>query len=422
MKLHKQYWAILIGIGLLASSGTTWCESPNSGDAAVVVVHPSVTASPKPLLSRWFDISEMSHSERYRNTYDENGSRLFDNGQQRTVLSGRFKFDQQGRYFIGFRGSSGRFFNWAYSDYMGHDFGQHISDSIAHYTQEELIELYTALAADPTNAGGSVAANGWSFYMRDLYGSATPIKQVTVEFGSIQIERGYSTEITTFDDDGYIAGERIRIHDAKHLYFDEVGFTNAYFGDLRTPSFFSRGDRLTETNYRQVNAKKQINHRVGVSGEYNWVNTTNTTREAVVVKVPEAKLVDGVRLELYQRLNDITPQGDLLVHDAGFAVALDKKVGRVSGDAGYASIDGGYSGYQYSRVSDAIGFTLNGDSYGVGRRFYTHAAVRITPSVSAFGFYTHQVFDNDFSMNKQGLNAGLKFDLKALINSGKQVF
>src|ERR1039457_3812087 len=61
--------------------------------------------------------------------------------------------------------------------------------------------------------------NGWKFYVRELYVSATPIKAATVEFGSFGIERGYASEITTFDYDGYLTGERIRIQAPAHLFF-----------------------------------------------------------------------------------------------------------------------------------------------------------------------------------------------------------
>ncbi len=112
------------------------------------------------------------------------------------------------------------------------------------------------------------------FYLRELYFSATPVKPVTVEFGSFGIERGYGSEITTFDDDGYIAGERIAVHSPKQLFFDEIQFTNAYFGDFATTNFLDRGSSLKSSNYRQVSAKKKLNDRVAFSADYTWLTGT----------------------------------------------------------------------------------------------------------------------------------------------------
>jgi hypothetical protein len=43
--------------------------------------------------------------------------------------------------------------------------------------------------------------------------------------------------------------------------------------------------------------------------------------------------------------------------------------------------------------------------------------------VSAFGFYTHEVgSERVLTLNQQGFNAGMTFDLKAIVNSEKRVF
>jgi len=382
---------------------------------------PAPATKEKALTDRWLDLTEMSESQRYRRSYDQNGADLFDNGQQRTALSGRIKIDKQDRYFIGFRAESGRFFNWGFADYCGHRFSYYAGLSTAKFTPAELAAVMAAVQAGtkPYNFDG----NGWNFYMRDLYGSATPIKQLTVEFGSIPIERGVSSEITSFDDDGFIAGERVRLRDAKHLGVDEISFTSAYLGDITTPNFFARGNRLSQSNYRQVAAKKKMMHdRLALSGEYNWLIGTDTLREAATVKVPELKAVDNFHVELYQRLNDITVNGFDFASGNGFSLSTAKKAGPVSGDVGYASIDPRYGIYTDDRFLTVVGFTLNGDTYGTGKRIYSHLSYQLTPTITAFGFYTHVVAGDDYNYNKQGLNAGIKFDLKALVNSGRRIF
>jgi hypothetical protein len=259
--------------------------------------------------------------------------------------------------------------------------------------------------------------------MRELYFSATPVKALTVEFGSFGLERGMATEATTFDEDGYLDGERIIVRDSKHLFFDTVGFTSAFLGNVNTPSMFNRGAAFKESNYRQVIATKQVNDRIGFSAEYNWLNQTNTLREAGVFKIPETRVVDAVRFETYQRLNSVNLQGLDVAGGSGFAVTLQKTItDRLSGDIGYADIDKDYSVYLGSRFFHAVGFALNGDQYGLGKRPFVHAAYKVTPVITAYGFYTHAIGPTIVTLNQQGLNAGLNFDLKALANTGKRVF
>ena len=407
-------------------------DAPLPAPSAVTALPVKAPVEAKPVLSRWVDVSEMSESQRYRNSFDENGKAIFAAGQQRTFLAGRLKLDREGRYFIGVRASSGQFFNWGYADFIGHDFKYNSGLTLAGFTPAETASFFTAYAADPAGANHNFADKGWNFYVRDLYISATPIKLATVEFGSIQIERGYSSEITTFDDDGFIAGERVRIHDAKHLGLDEVSFTSAYLGDVVTPNFFERGNRLTQSNYRQIAGKKLIHNRVGVSAEYNWLSGTDTLREAAVLKVPESKVVDELHVELYQRVNTITfpgvassfmgPIAPLPISTGqGFAIFAEKKAGPVSGDFGYDRVDSHYGVYTNSRFLEDVGFSLNGDSYSTGNRIFGHLSYKLNPVVSVFGFYTHTVSGDFYTYCKQGLNAGLKFDLKALINVEKKV-
>ncbi len=379
------------------------------------------------LFGRWLDLKTLSHSERYRNASDEGGYHVFEDGQQRSLAEGRVKLDRQARYTIGFRASSGRFFNWAYADYAGAGFMTRAANpTLLHsLTLPQLYEIFAAEQADSANTAAVMVlkSNGWQFYVRELYFSATPVKAITVEFGSFGFERGLATEITTFDDDGYLSGERIRIHDPKHLFFDQIAFTNACFGDIGTPNFFARGGDLTCFNYRQVTAKKQLTKRIGVSTEYTWQLGTDTIRGAAVVGLKELKVLDSVRFEGYDRLNSINIQGLNVGGGSGFAVTVDKKLGRrISGDLGFASIDPNYSVYNGSRVIHAFGFSLNGDTYGMGKRPFAHASYKIAPGVTAFGFYTHAVGEKVMNFNQQGLNAGLTFDIKAIANSRKQIF
>jgi hypothetical protein len=87
---------------------------------SVPVAKPVVAA--QPLFGRWLDLETLSHSERYRNAFAVGGTHVFENAQQRSLIEGKIKLDSEGRYDIGFRASSGRYFNWAYAGYTGASF------------------------------------------------------------------------------------------------------------------------------------------------------------------------------------------------------------------------------------------------------------------------------------------------------------
>ncbi len=277
--------------------------SPSSGVVAASTPGPKPVDKSKSLTGRWLDLTTFTHSERYRNQYGNDGYHYFENGQQRSVIAGKIKLDADGGYSIGFRASSGRTFNWAYADYAGCGFTCRLNNpaEIASYYNNPAVA--SAAAADPAGIAfiENINSTGWEFYLRELYASVKPVQHLTLQFGSFAIEKGFSTEITSFDEDGYVAGERAILEDPKHLFFDQITLTSAYFGYFDQPNLFERGPGFSKSNYRQVVGKKQLTRRVGISGEYNWISNnvrTRTTREAIVVKVPESRvlIVFGSRL------------------------------------------------------------------------------------------------------------------------------
>jgi len=394
----------------------------------VAVAHSAPVASEKPLTERWLDLSKVSSSFRYRQAFNEGSAKIFDDGQQQMVLINRFKLDRNERYTINLRASSGGYFNWSYADVAGMGFGerQHKGLTKSSYNTAQAAERKAAGPADPAGLLilTTVVPTGWHFLVRELYFSATPVRAVTVEFGSLGLERGYSSEITSFDDDGWVSGERFRIKDPKHLFFNEIGFTNAYFGNISTPNFFDRGSDLTSSNYRQIFGKKQLNKYLAFSVDYTYLAGTDTVREAVAVDTRATKVIDKINFEAYQRLNTVNLQGLDVQGGSGFAVTAEKKItDRLTGGLGFADVDSDYSVYTGHRVQHAVGMSMNGDSYGQGKRPFMHASYKLNPVVTAFGFYTHALYDNQaLTLNQQNLNAGLTFDLKALANTGKRIF
>jgi hypothetical protein len=434
--MKKKLFFLTLSVGLvpvISLAGNSPSDTTSSTDSTGQVVAPSanpndtsVNTSSETPLGRWFELDAANFSVRYRNSFGTDGVHVFDDWQERSVLGGKFKFDKDGKYFVGFRASSGRYFNWSYANFSGLDYRQAATAAVAAMSPLQQATLYSALYADPQGAtiSSHLEAGGWGFYVRDLYASATPVKALTFEFGGIPIERGVGTEITTFDEDGYISGERMRVHDASHLFFDEIDVTGAYLGDVTTPNFFDRYDRLTQNNYRQFLVEKKLTNRVKASADYTWLGGTHTWREAVLTNVKEVRAVDSVRVELYQRTNSLQFPAFLATDGYGWAFTASKRFRkRVTLEGGYASIDQDYGVYALSGTYAAAAFPLNGDSFQVGNRFFGRANVKLASCVSLFGFYTHEINAhpvNDplaFSWTTQNLNFGMQIDFKPLVKS-----
>lgn len=342
---------------------------------------------------RWVDLNALNYGARYRSVLDVDGARSFDQGQERFIADGKFKFDQDGRYGIGFHASSGRYFNWAYAGFIG-------GGQVAFINNTELkmspMQLYIMNVA-PFQPG-FFNADGTEVYFRQAFLTAQPIKGIEVQFGGLGIDRGVNTEATSYDDDGYIAGERISVRRPKELFFSEISYTRAYIGDTYTPNFFARGNELAISNYRQILARKDFGKRVAVSADYTYTEPQfgafylKTTREAVLGDIHESKIFDSVRWEAYQRVNSGNyavgypfPSG----HGSAMTVSKDFKK-HLSIEAGYANIDLNYITNMGLDVQALIlGLTVNGDQYGVGNRWFTRQTIPVTKSVSLVGNFNH---------------------------------
>lgn len=414
--------AVLIGIVSLSTQARSEEAGPVKTATAASNAHSSTEPS---LTGRWLDMKTLSWSGRYRNSTNADGRHMFMFGQDRYLADGRFKLDPDARYTINFHGSSGRTFNWAFADFAGGQYRDSVIAARPYKPATQQAALTKALLIDPDGAiyKAGLPSRGGYFYLRQLYVSATPVKQVTVEFGSLPIEHGQNTEITSFDDDGYMSGERLRLHDPKHLFFDQVAATWGFIGSTLTPNFFSRGDDLKKNNYQQYLVEKKIGVRAIASVDYSKLNGTHSMREAVVFKFPEARVIDSARFELYQRMNDVAIGGINYAKASGFAIAANKLIRRkVAVEAGFASIDNNYAAYSGSPYLTTIAFGWNGDTFSAGKRGYAKLDWKLANGVDMYGFYTHTTANLTPSSNIQGYNAGMNFDVKALANRTRSIF
>lgn len=417
----------------LAVSATTDSAADTSAAPASFSTAVPSPAAPAPgafetRFDRWVDLKEMDFSLRYRSTFDSNNAHEYNQGQQRSIIDGKFQFDEEGRYGVVFHASTGRYFNWAYADFIGGGNEAGFDREFAKATPAQQVAI--AAYEGPQQDFDQIHSGGWSFYLRRLYLDVEPIKGIEGQWGSLDINRGAASEITTYDNDGYIDGGRILVKRPKSLFFDEASITYAYFGDLYTPNFLARGERLTQSNYHQFLLRKRVSSRVDASVDYTWQDASNTYREAAYVKVPEARIVDAVRAEFYERTNEISFRGvqDFVPGKNGYAFTGFKKdiFHRVDLDAGYAHIDQHQAVLTQSESAATLTMGVNGDSYGMGNRYFVHPTIKLSSCVYATGFYTHLIgtFDipDQILWNKQNLNAGLVFDIKKALFPKKEAY
>ena len=378
-------------------------------------------------LNRWIELREMDFSLRYRSVFDSNNAHEYNQAQQRGIIDGKFKFDRQGKYGIVFHASSGKYFNWAYADFMGGGTQKSYNAEFSRATpiQQDAVTAYLT----PEHIAVDGASGGWAFYVRRLYFDMEPVNGIEFQYGSLDINRGAASEITTYDNDGYIAGGRLLIKRPKQLFLDEISVTYAYFGDLYTPNFFARGDRLLHSNYHQFLIRKEIAKRLNISFDYTFQDKANTFRQAVEAKIPETLVLDSVRAEIYERQNAITFKDvvDFSPGGKGFAFTLVKKnlAHRLTLEGGYAHIDPEQTVLTQSETAATFCMGVNGDSYGLGSRFFVRPTIKLARYLDVTGFYTHQIgqliVPDQIVWNKEALNAGLVFDIKkAFFSKGSE--
>jgi hypothetical protein len=394
-------------------------DASSAMGGGVTHVTPKRAADWEPQFHRWFDLNQMDFSLRYRGVSDSNGAHQFDQGQERSIIDARFKFDPESKYSIVFHASSGRYFNWAYADFIGGGNKQAYALEEAKMNPLQLGTFQSIQESQPGFAAQSELSGGWSFYIRRLYLDLRPVDGLEAEYGSLDINRGAGSEITTYDNDGWISGERVMLKKPSWLYADEISATWAYIGDLYTPNFFVRGDRLAQSNYHQFLVRKAWHQRIDASADYTWQYGTQTLRQALAFTVPEIRVADLVRLETYQRINNnLFPGSTFLIRRAnGWALSFDKHFkGRGRLEYGYVDVDTEYTVYTNATIAAILGLASNGDAYGIGKRFYVRPTLDIKPYFSLTAYYTH-AFDTTVPniaefWNRQALNAGFVFDIK----------
>ena len=291
-------------------------------------------------LSRWINLQTATISVRHRAVANDAGVWTANQLQYAGQLRARFKVDRAARLTLNAQYATGSNFTGSWNN---------------------------------TGIGTGEFVGTW--FLKQLFVAWAPATGVELSYGSMGPARGAATEITTYDNDAFMPGERITVRRPKDLFFSELTATRGFIGDLTTPSVFDRFDRLTGgRNYYQLLASKTVGS-VTISGDYSRLSGVPYVRFAASVKTPALRIVDTIRLEHYSRFGD---------NDAsGVGAFGERAIGsRVTMGAGYADVDPRYP-------------ALNGDRFMRGKRIYVSASARLTRVLTA-QFFGTQAIDNDF--------------------------
>jgi hypothetical protein len=303
-----------------------------SATASIAQTPPPKTTPPEPPLRRWFELQTLTVYTRYRFT-ESNADVVNTNDlQYKEAIKARANLDAKRRYTVNAGAFSGSSFisTW-----------------------------------DNTGLGRG-AADFHNHYLKQLYAAAIPTTGLELQYGGLYISKGESTDYTTYDEDGYIVGERISVRRPKIIYFDEVSLTRAKLGPTTVPNLNKRWNGLTHPNYSQLLVTKRFSQMIAGSADYSTQSGADTIHAAVSLRFKPNAPFSALRYEQYARVT---------AHPAnGFAVTAERPVTKwVRLQAGYVTIDERFG-------------NLNADRIQRGRRFFANAAVPIVGPFSASVF------------------------------------
>jgi hypothetical protein len=227
-------------------------------------------------------------------------------------------------------------------------------------------------------------------FLKQLYVTARPLERVELQYGGLPIVRGESSEITSYDNDGYLMGQRFTV--SPNRLVDELTLTAGYLGDFRDPSVTRRLHRLSEVNYGQVLVKKKLTERLTASADFTEENGERTVRQGFAMR--PSGWIDLIRLEAYERVS-----GE---RGAGGALTIEQPFGRTRLAASFASVDDHYR-------------PVNGDRYGRGRRFSLTSTTSLTDDVTLQVFLTRALGDELVMGNRTRLDVHVRYELAGLL-------
>ena len=348
MSTFYKYWTVVLAAVFLA------------------VVYPSrlaaqtPAAAPAPPLQRWFEIDNFMLYSRYRFISNSADVTTSNHLQYKDAFRARFNIDAEKRFTI----------------------------NVGHFTGGTFISTWNNWGV---GTGGNGAFNGSDHYVKQLFASAKPVKGLELQYGGLYIIRGETDDIASYDEDGYLAGERVTLKRPKELYLDEISVTRGFLGPNDDPNLFKRWDGLENPNYTQVLVGKRLAKRVAASIDYSSLAGADTIRAAVTLRLDGITPISTLKYEQYRRVNAHAA--------AGFALWADRTLpARVRVQGGYVTIDQFYGGWNADRIQ-------------TGRRFFAVASIPIAGPVAAQLFATHALSSPYSITLKQRYEAVISYDV-----------
>lgn len=310
---------------------------------------------PDPAIRRWLDVQHLHLSSRYRWVKASDGRLMSSTVQWQPQVRARVLFDRDRRYSL----------------------------HVGAFSGSQFISGWN-------NTGAGIGQFAGDFNVKQLFVSAAPIDGLELQAGGLYMLRGQSTEVTSYDNDAYIVGERVSWRPSRGP-LTEVSATAGYIGDYREPNVFERLDRINDWNYGQLLIGWRMGDRIQASAEYTHEDGRDILRQGVSLRLPAtAGWLRAVRLEAYERVSPDTAVGvnatvDLRPH------------ARLSITAGVTAIDQHYG-------------PLNADRYEVGTRFYSVGSFALTRDVS-IGWFHGEAFATSYPIPNRH-----RFELLVTIN------
>jgi hypothetical protein len=338
-----------------------------AGPALAQTAAPDTT--PPTGLARWLDVETATLSTRYRRIENSLDALTANHEQHREEGRLRLRLDPAGHFGVTWGVASGESF---ISGWEATGLG----------TGAPVWRLFSKqLFADYTRAGQPPRTDGFP---------------TSVQVGGLYVVRGENTEITSYDNDGYLTGFRLGY--AHFLGLDQFTWTNGTIGTVaqpETPNVITRFDDLGyRDNYTQILLAKRFG-AVATSSDMSWAGGARVIRAAATIHPARMPFVDLLRFENYYRTND---------HAAyGYSAYVERHgVWKTTLGGGVADIDRHYG-------------TLNGDRFGIGRRVFGNFSVPIGPTLS-FQLFGQHAFHNDFAIpNESRFDAVMVWNLKSML-------
>ena len=241
------------------------------------------------------------------------------------------------------------------------------------------------------NATGIGTGEGSAtIYLTQVFVAAEPWNGIELHYGSLYPTRGQSTEITTYDNDGYVTAGRVHVRRPRELFFDDLIVSVGYVGYLDRAFVFDRTGAFSRQNYWRVLVSKQVLAGLTVSTDYAVIDDDGVLHQGATWRVDQS-WIDTVRGEYGVRLRGGS-------HQTAFAFSGQKQIAGVTMQVGYANVDPVFG-------------VLNGDSYGAGDRMFIDGSFALPLDLTATWFVQKEISPPITSRNDLRVDLGLRWNV-----------